>query len=97
MVIPEGVGQLDLGPTLRVPSNRNILFYSIHSLKLFNAYKIIILQAFDNNENPGEEMFAIVANSRAVTEKKIKQSLAERLLQENDGPQPGDVGKGCDR
>lgn len=44
-----------------------------------------------------QEMYAIVANSRAVTEKKIKPSLAERLLQENDGPQPGDVGKGCDR
>lgn len=39
-------------------------------------------------------MFAIVANSIAVKEEKIKQSLAECFLHKTDPPQPRNLEKG---
>lgn len=38
-------------------------------------------------------MFAIVANRIAVTEEKIKQSLAECFLHKTHPPQPGNLEK----
>lgn len=63
-------------------------------VKVIESHKIVILQGFENNEKPGEEMFAIAVDSIAVREGKIKQSLAGYFLQKTDRPQPGNLGKG---
>lgn len=63
-------------------------------VKVIQSHKIVVLHVFDNNKKPGEEMFAIVADSIAVTEEKIKQSLAGYFLQKTDCPQPGNLEKG---